>query len=128
MTNLKNLEPTLRALADMGPNLDAALAFAPAFPLGQDGIDRGVRGDYINLNVVLDLTIPRLKRGLLLGTRWGQPGAPLVPAPGEPYFLNYSYDPLGDPVRSAPAPESVPAPSGVPPQPGNPPLPPSGGN
>jgi phospholipid/cholesterol/gamma-HCH transport system substrate-binding protein len=136
VTNLKNLEPTLHALADMGPNLDAALAFAPVFPFGQDGIDRGIRGDYINLNVVLDLTIPRLKRGLLLGTRWGQPGEPLVPAPGEPYYLNYSYDPLGDPVRSALAPpppgalpqpcNPPPPPPGALPQPGNPPPPPPG--
>lgn len=119
VTNLKNLDPTLRALADVGPGLDAALAFATVFPFGQDGIDRGIRGDYINLNVVLDLTIPRLKRGLLLGTRWGQPGASLVPAPGEPYYLNYSYDPLGGPSQAppratgsdgmVPAPQSAPA-------------------
>jgi phospholipid/cholesterol/gamma-HCH transport system substrate-binding protein len=102
VTNLHNLEPTLRALADVGPGLDAALAFAPVFPLGQDAIDRQVRGDYINLNVILDLSLPRLKRGLLLGTRWGQPGAPLVPAPGEPYYLNYSYDPLGGPSQTPP--------------------------
>jgi phospholipid/cholesterol/gamma-HCH transport system substrate-binding protein len=53
---------------------------------------------------VLDLTIPRLKRGLLLGTRWGQPDAPLVPAPGDPYYLRYTYDPLMMPVTPPAAP------------------------
>lgn len=92
--NLKNLEPTLKALADVGPDLDAALAYSTVYPYGQGLIDRGVKGDYMNLFVVLDLTLPRAKRTTLLGTRWGQPGAPLVPAPGDPYYLNYSYDPL----------------------------------
>ncbi len=99
VTNLRNLEPTLKSLADVGPGLDAALAFVSAFPFGQDAIDRQVKGDYINLSVIVDLTLPRLKRSLLLGTRWQQPGAQLVPAPGEPYYLNYSYDPLSYGVK-----------------------------
>lgn len=124
VTNLHNLDPTLRALADVGPGLDQALAFATVFPFGQDGIDRQMKGDYINLDVVFDLSLPRLKRGILLGTRWGQPGSPLVAAPGEPYYLNYTYDPLGDPTRSA-----VPGPPGLspPPAPAPPPPPPSPG-
>ena len=52
---------------------------------------------------VIDLTLPRLKRTLLLGTRWGQPGAALVPAPGDPWYLNYTYDPLRAPL-APPAP------------------------
>ena len=92
--NLQNLEPTLKALADVGPDLDKAIAYLPAYPFPQSLIDQAIRGDYGNLFVVLDLTVPRLKRTLFLGTRWGQPGAQLVPAPGDPYYLNYSYDPL----------------------------------
>jgi ABC-type transporter Mla subunit MlaD len=106
--NLQNLEPTLKALADVGPDLDAALAYLPVYPYGQNLVDRGVRGDYMNLWAVLDLTAPRLKRTLFLGTRWGQPRAPLMPAPGDPYYLNYSYDPLSVGVNP-------PAPNGVPP-------------
>ncbi|MGV0800963.1 MCE family protein, partial [Mycolicibacterium elephantis] len=77
--NLANLEPTLRALADVGPDLGTVLAYAPTFPYTQSFIDRAIRGDYMNQFIVFDFTIPRLKRGLFLGTRWGQEGAPLVP-------------------------------------------------
>ncbi|OBI89261.1 MCE family protein [Mycobacterium sp. 1245805.9] len=107
--NLKNLEPTIKALADIGPDLAAALAWATTFPYGQNLIDRGVRGDYMNMFLVADLTLPRLKRTLLLGTRWGQVGAPLVPAPGEPEYLNYTHDPLGAPLQP---PQPVPATAG----------------
>ncbi len=113
VTNLRNLEPTLKSLADVGPGLDSALAFAPVFPFGQDAIDRQIKGDYINLNVILDLTLPRLKRTILLGTRWQQPGAPLVPAPGEPYYYNYNYDPLN--VGVAPPAAVTPPNGGAPP-------------
>ncbi|MBP1823318.1 virulence factor Mce-like protein [Mycobacterium sp. OAE908] len=111
--NLQNLEPTLKALADVGPDLDKAIAALPTFPFPQALIDRGVKGDYMNLFAVFDLTVPRLKRTLFLGTRWGQPGAPLVPAPGDPWYLNYSYDPLSAgltaPGAGAPPAESAPS-------------------
>ncbi|MCV7223113.1 MCE family protein [Mycolicibacterium elephantis] len=94
--NLQNLEPTLRALADVGPEIDSALAYLPTFPLTQNLIDRGVRGDYMNLFVTVDLTNARIKRGLLLGTRLGQDRASLVPAPGDPgYDAYYTKFPLG---------------------------------
>jgi phospholipid/cholesterol/gamma-HCH transport system substrate-binding protein len=114
VTNLRNLDPTIRALADVGDGLDQALATATVFPLGQNVIDRGLRGDFMNLFAIIDLTIPRLKRSLLLGTRWGQPGAALVPAPGDPYYLRYTYDPLTMPITPAP---TVPAPPGGAPAP-----------
>jgi hypothetical protein len=66
----------------------------------------------MNMYLVADLTLPRLKRTLLLGTRWGQPGAKLVPAPGDPSYLNYTYDPLGAALASPPA--TAPAPAGGP--------------
>jgi phospholipid/cholesterol/gamma-HCH transport system substrate-binding protein len=116
--NLQNLEPTIRALADVGPPLDTALAAAFVFPFNQDFVDRAVRGDYFNLHVDLDLSIPRLKRGLMLGTHWGQLDQPLVPAPGMPYYLNYTLDPMHNPVRPpwvAPGPLPGPPPPGPPP-------------
>jgi phospholipid/cholesterol/gamma-HCH transport system substrate-binding protein len=115
--NLQNLQPTLRALADVGPGLDKALSAATTYPYGQDLIDRGVRGDYMNLFEVLDFTVPRLKRSLMLGTRWAQENARLVPAPGDPYYLNYTYEPLS--VGVAPPP-TAPVPAGSPPPPGAP--------
>ena len=118
--NLTNLGPTLAALADVGPGLTRALAFATVFPYGQDLIDRGVKGDYMNLFTVIDLTIPRLKRSLFLGTRWGDANAQLVAAPGDPQYLNYTYNPLGvgvlppdSPPQTPQPPNPAPAPSAV---------------
>lgn len=106
LTNLRNLEPTVKALADVGPNLGTVLAYAPTYPYPQNFIDRAIRGDYLNQFITFDFTVPRLKRGLFLGTRWGQEGLPLTPAPGDPWFANYTKDPLGMPLTPAP-PEAV---------------------
>lgn len=116
--NLQNLEPTIQALADVGPDLSTVLGYVPTFPFTQNFIDRAVRGDYFNVFAVIDMTIPRLKRTLLAGTRWGDPDAPLVPAPGDPWYGNYTYDPLGFAV----APPLAPSAPGAPPA-GTPPAP-----
>lgn len=111
VSTLQDLQPTIKALADVGPDLDQALAFLPTFPFPQNTIDRGVRGDYLNLFAEFDFTIPRLRNSLLLGTRFGQEGRPLVPAPGEPGYLNYTYDPLNtgvNPPAGGPAPTEAP--------------------
>ncbi|MFV8242967.1 MCE family protein [Mycolicibacterium peregrinum] len=102
LTNLRNLEPTVKALADVGPNLGTVLAYAPTFPYPQNFIDRAIRGDYLNQFITFDFTVPRLKRGLFLGTRWGQEGLPLTPAPGDPWFSNYTKDPLNMPLTPPP--------------------------
>jgi phospholipid/cholesterol/gamma-HCH transport system substrate-binding protein len=118
--NLHNLEPTLRALADIGPEIDTGLAYATVFPYGQNTVDRGVRGDYMNLFATVDLTHNRFRRGLLAGTRWGREGAPLVPAPGDPgYDAYYTTNPLG-----APLPPNAPRPAVFGPMPGSAALPP----
>lgn len=103
--DLKNLAPTIQALADVGPDLDTALAYATVYPYGQNLIDRGVRGDYFNLYFIIDLTVPRLKGGLLMGTRWAQEGIELTPAPGDPgYNQYYTQHPLSVGVAPPPAP------------------------
>lgn len=101
--NLQNLEPTLKALADVGPKLDTALAYFPTFPYTQSVVDRAIRGDYMNQFIVFDFTVPRLKRALFLGTRWGDENAKLVPAPGDPFYATYTYDPLQAPLTPTPA-------------------------
>jgi phospholipid/cholesterol/gamma-HCH transport system substrate-binding protein len=106
--NLRNLEPTIRALADVGPDLSIVLGYLPTFPFTQNFIDRAVRGDYFNVFAVADLTIPRLKRSLLLGTRWGDPNAQIVPAPGDPFYSNYTYDPLRLGITPPPGPSPGP--------------------
>jgi virulence factor Mce-like protein len=111
--NLQNLQPTLQALADVGPEIDTALAYIPTFPLTQNLIDRGVRGDYVNLWVTVDLTNARIKRGLLLGTRLGQDRASLIPAPGDAgYDAYYTKFPLGVGTSPpfGPIPNAAPAP------------------
>nr|WP_156656321.1 MCE family protein [Mycobacterium sp. 852002-51152_SCH6134967] len=101
--NLSNLDPTVKALADVG-QIGPVIAYLPTFPFSQNFVDRAIRGDYINIFATMDLTVPRLKRSLFLGTRWGDPNVELVPAPGDPVHLNYTYEPLSLGV-TAPAPE-----------------------
>jgi virulence factor Mce-like protein len=121
--NLRHLGPTLHALVEVGPEVSQAIAFATTFPLNQNIIDRGVRGDYMNLFVTVDLTLGRFKRGLLAGTSFGDENAPLVPAPGDPgYDSFYSKNPLGEAVAppvGALGPERLPT--------APPPPPPGGG-
>ena len=113
--NLKNLEPTVKGLADVGPDIDTALAALSVFPFTQNFVDRAVRGDYFNLHVQLDLSIPRLKRGLFLGTHWGQLGEQQIPAPGDPPYLQYTRDPLHGGFGPPPGRAGPPPPAGVPP-------------
>ncbi|WP_375482475.1 MCE family protein [uncultured Mycobacterium sp.] len=109
--NLQNLEPTIRALADVGPDLDKALTYAPTFPFPQNIIDRAFRGDFTNAFIVLDFTNARLRGATLLGTHWERMGAEWIPAPGEPYYLQYQYTP--DPLHPG-APGPVPPPVNAP--------------
>ena len=104
---LANLDPTVRALADVGPEIDVALAYLPVMPFGQNVIDRAIRGDYMNLFAVMDLTVPRLKRTMFAGTRWGDEHALLVPAPGDPGYDAY-YNPLIDPLGAPPTEPTAP--------------------
>jgi phospholipid/cholesterol/gamma-HCH transport system substrate-binding protein len=149
VNNLQNLQPTIQALADVGPDLDQSLAYATVFPYGQNLIDRAIRGDFINLFAIIDLSGPRLRKSIFLGSRAGQEGRDLVPLPGEPYFQRYTYDPLGRPLAPPPpggplsalpgnpptaglqadppgASRSLPGPGSLPPQ-APPPLPPVAG-
>lgn len=103
VANLANLEPVFRALSDVGPDIGTGLGYALTFPLNQNIIDRGVRGDYMNLFVTVDLTLGRFKRGLLAGTSFGDENAPLVPAPGDPgYDTFYLKNPRGEAVAPPP--------------------------
>jgi virulence factor Mce-like protein len=115
--NLQNLEPTLRALADVGPDLNRTLAHLTVFPAGQDFVDRAVRGDYVNVFLQFDMTYPRLKRALFVGTRWGEEGAKLIPAPGDPWYMHYTFTPLtvgiGAPPDAAPPPPNASPPPAV---------------
>ncbi|MCG7608996.1 mammalian cell entry protein [Mycolicibacterium sp. (ex Dasyatis americana)] len=113
--NLKNLEPALKALANVGPDLASVLEYAPHFPFTQSFMDRVIRGDYYNLFAYFDMTIPHLKRSLMMGTRWEQGDAQNAPVPGDPSYLNYTYDPLKTGVNPPPPDAFPPAPDAPPP-------------
>ncbi len=123
--NLKNLGPALGALADVGPDLDAALTYAPTFPFTQSIVDRYIRGDYMNGYFIIDLTNAGLRKSILRGTHWERLGAEGVPAPGDPEYLQFRYGaPPGAPgALSKPGPVGEPAPFGPRP-PGHPGVPP----
>ena len=72
--NLQNLDPIIGALADVGPELDGAIALAPTFPFTQGFIDRYLRGDFVNGYFILDLTNSALRKSLLRGTHWERIG------------------------------------------------------
>jgi virulence factor Mce-like protein len=115
--NLQNLEPTLKALTDLGPDLAPTLAYLPTYPFPPSLVDRGARGDYMNLFAVLDISRERLKRTLLLGTRWGQPDMVLPAAPGEPYYIKDTFDPANSAVSAGLTPSRPDTPPGAPPAP-----------
>ncbi|MGB9224202.1 MCE family protein [Mycobacterium sp.] len=116
--NLQNLEPTIKALADIGPDLDQALAYAPTFPFTQSFIDRYVRGDYVNGYFIIDLTNSGLRKSILRGTHWERVGAEAVPVPGDPEYLQFRFGapnlpgppPVGAPVEQ----QTLPGPMGLP--------------
>lgn len=120
--NLQNLEPAIAAIADIGPELDRAIAYAPTFPFTQNFIDRSIRGDFVNGFFTMDLTNARLRKSLLLGTHWGRMGAEQVPVPGDPPYLQYQYPeggpgvppPVGTPLTPVPG-QGVPLPGPPPP-------------
>ncbi len=112
--NLQNLGPALGSLADIGPDLDAAIAYAPTFPFTQGFIDRYIRGDYVNGTFIIDLTNAGLRKSILLGTHWGRLGAEGVPGPGDPEYLLFKYGappppPAGAPVTQQTLPGPLPA-------------------
>lgn len=104
VANLEDLAPTVKALADVGPEIAKVLGYLPTAPFSQNIVDRGIRGDFMNLFIILDFTTARLKRTLLAGTRFEDQNAQLVPAPGDiGYDAYYTRNPLGAPISPPPA-------------------------
>jgi phospholipid/cholesterol/gamma-HCH transport system substrate-binding protein len=67
---LKDLGPVLQSLADAGPALTRSLDFFATYPFPREAMPLTIRGDYVNLTAVVDLTLSRLDAGLFTGTRW----------------------------------------------------------
>lgn len=67
-TNIASLTPVLKALADSGNALTDVLSVLLTYPFPQEGIDNAIRGDYANLAMTIDLSLPRLDANFLSGT------------------------------------------------------------
>lgn len=59
VNNLRALEPTLRKLADAGPDLVEALKILPTYPLPYNA-GQTMRGDFANVDVEFDLNLDQL--------------------------------------------------------------------
>ncbi|MDX2356910.1 MCE family protein [Dietzia sp. PP-33] len=97
VANLEDITPVLDALANSGRNLTRVLQILITFPFPQSGLDNFLRGDYANLYIDADATMPRLAETLLLGTEFGnrmaglEGYAGLAPNPlagADPYSLD----------------------------------------
>lgn len=67
---LEDFGPVLKSLADAGPAMTRALSHLSTYPFPKENIDNWVRGDFVNLTAIFDLTLSRLDAGLLTGTRF----------------------------------------------------------
>lgn len=114
--NLRDLTPVLDALANSGRDLTRVLSSLITFPFPQAGIDNFLRGDYANLYIDADATMPRLAETLLLGTEFGNRMAGLEGYVGLAPNPMASADPfsLDVPAPPAPAPEELAEALGVP--------------
>jgi phospholipid/cholesterol/gamma-HCH transport system substrate-binding protein len=70
VSNLRNIAPVLRSLADAGPSLTKGLDGLVAYPWPASTARNWFRGDYANLTLLVDLTLSRIDTGIFTGTRW----------------------------------------------------------
>ena len=70
VSNLRNIAPVLRSLADAGPALTKGLDFLSTYPWVKSTLGNWFRGDFANITLVVDLTLSRLDSGLFTGTRF----------------------------------------------------------
>ncbi|MEU0545389.1 MCE family protein [Nocardia sp. NPDC005978] len=120
--NLANLWPTLETLAGTSDNIAGALNMLLSFPFPLKNLDRYMRGDYMNVKMMFDLTAARLDANFLTGTplggRFGGIEGALGAYSGPAGEKN---DPSIAPLQ--PAPPSDPTTQPVPSIPGLPPIP-----
>ncbi|MFY1005185.1 hypothetical protein ACNF5F_27615, partial [Escherichia coli] len=57
VTELKDLGPVFKSLADAGPALTRSLDFYSTFPFPKPTLSKWLRGDYANLTAIIDLTL-----------------------------------------------------------------------
>ncbi|HVV08202.1 MCE family protein [Amycolatopsis sp.] len=91
LANLRSLQPVLGRLSDSGTNLVDSLSLVGNFPWPGRTVANAVRGDYANIDVTLDLTLPTLQKNFLTGLPilgalppLGQGNTPAPPPAGLP--------------------------------------------
>lgn len=67
LANLHDLQPTLRQLVVSERNLVRSLTAVATFPFPVPAVLHSTKGDYDNVDIVLDLTLPTLERAWLTG-------------------------------------------------------------
>ena len=89
-TNLQNLQRPLKELGKASPYLIGALKFTLTAPFNIENVPKAVRGDYINVSLLVDLTLSAIDNGFLSGTgvsgmlraleqAWGRDPATMIP-------------------------------------------------
>lgn len=89
-TNLALLQRPLRELGKASPYLIGALKLIFTAPYNIENVPKVIRGDYINVSVLADLTLSAIDNGLLSGTgvsgmlraleqSWGRDPATMIP-------------------------------------------------
>ena len=66
----KDIGPVLDSLANAGPALTRSLSLLSTYPFPKENITKFVRGDAVNITMVIDLTLSRLDTSFFTGTRW----------------------------------------------------------
>ncbi|MBT2268006.1 MCE family protein [Rhodococcus erythropolis] len=109
-TNVRALSPTLKALADSGNALTQVLGVLLTFPFPQNGIDNVIRGDYANLAMTIDISLPRLDANFLTGTPLaGTLSGPEGVLGKQAGLAGQTGNPLSDPLKPAVPPAQSPA-------------------
>ena len=89
-TNLANLQRPLKQLGRASPYLIGALKLMLTAPFSIENVPKVVRGDYLNVSLLVDLTPSAIDNGLLSGTgvsgmlraieqAWGRDPATMIP-------------------------------------------------
>jgi phospholipid/cholesterol/gamma-HCH transport system substrate-binding protein len=66
----KDIGPVLTSLANAGPALTRSLSLLSTYPFPKENITKFVRGDAVNITMIIDLTLSRLDTSFFTGSRW----------------------------------------------------------
>ena len=89
-TNLQNLQRPLKQLGRASPYLIGALKLMLTAPFSIENVPKVVRGDYLNVSLMVDITLSAIDNGVLTGTgvsgllraleqAWGRDPATMIP-------------------------------------------------